>query len=162
MTTFIYTSSPTLTLTSGMGVGLNALANNAMKIAATTLDNTSSRHFYANAYLFCHNVDLSAQTNPAVELYLVPESPITNIFGEANTYDGFTSSNVYPPSTYLNGVFPLTATKSGGLYSGGQHAILTHMIIDPIKYKPIVINKTGAALAATSNTLTFGTYTTFA
>lgn len=132
-----------------MTTDLNALANNAVNVGAVLPDNTNTRYFYAVFELVLASVDLSAQDNPAVELYLVPSYDGTN-YADTGT-DG--STTVYPPTQYLVTVLGVAKT------SAAHRAVSPHIMIDPLKYTPVVINKTGAALGATANTLKAKYYT---
>lgn len=133
-----------------MDTVLNALADNAVNVGSVLPDNTSNRYFFAQFELYLASVDLSAKTNPGVELYLVPSYDGTN-YADTGT-DG--STTVYPPAQYLVAVLGVAET------SAVHRAVSPHILIDPLKYTPVVINKTGAALAATGNVLKSKYYTT--
>jgi len=111
--------------------------------------NTSNRYFYAEFELVLASVDLSAKTNPGVELYLVPSYDGAN-YADVGT-DG--SSTVYPPRQYHICVLGVAETNAA------HRAVSPHILFDPLKYTPVVINKTGAALAASGNTLKGKYYT---
>lgn len=142
-----YDSTPSLT--TYMDTDLNSLANNTTNIGGTTFDNTSNRDFYMAAELYLASVDLSAQTNPTVELYMVP-----SIDGSNYCDDGTDASATdYPPATTLVGVFSIQETSAA-------HRVGIEMFrLAPLKYTPVLINKTGAAFAASGNTLKMGPYT---
>lgn len=132
-----------------MTTDLNALANNAVNVGAVLPDNTSNRFFMVVFELVLASVDLSAVDNPAVEVYMIPSYDGTNY---ADTgIDASTS--VYPPAQYLVAVLGVAET------SAAHRAVSPHILIDPLKYTPVVINKTGAALAASGNTLKSKYYT---
>jgi len=128
---------------------LNALADNAVNVGAVLPDNTSNRYFYAVFELVLASVDLSAQTNPGVELFMVPSYDGTN-YGDVGTD---ASTTVYPPRQYQVCVFGVAETNAA------HRAVSPHILLDPLKYTPVVINKTGAALAATGNTIKSKYYT---
>ena len=132
-----------------MSTDLNALADNAVNVGTVLPDNTSNRYFYAEFEIVLDSVDLSAQTNPAVELYLVPSYDGTN-YADTGTD---ASTTVYPPMQYNVCVLGVAET------SAAHRAVSPHIMMDPLKYTPVVINKTGAALAATTNTLKSKYYT---
>lgn len=132
-----------------MSADLNSLANDAVNVGAVLPDNSSNRYFYAEFELVLASVDLSAQTNPGVELYLVPSYDGTN-YADTGTD---ASTTVYPPAQYLVAVLGVAET------SAAHRAVSPHIMIDPLKYTPVVINKTGAALAASGNTLKSKYYT---
>lgn len=132
-----------------MSTDLNALADDTVNVGTVILDNTSNRYFYAEFELVLASVDLSAVDNPAVSLYLIPSFDGTN-YADTGT-DG--SSTVYPPQQYLVAVLGTAETNAA------HRPISTHVMLDPVKYTPVVINKTGAALGATANTLKVKTTT---
>ena len=134
-----------------MSADLNSLANATTNVGAVVMDNTSNRYFYAEFELVLASLDLSAQVNPAVELYLVPSYDGTN-YADTGTD---ASTTILPPSEYLVAVMGVVITNAAHL------AVSPHILIDPIKYTPVVINKTGAALAAANNTLKVKYYTTY-
>lgn len=133
-----------------MDTVLNSLADNTVNVGSVLPDNTSNRYFYAVFELLLAQVDLSAKTNPGVELYMVPSYDGTN-YGDTGTD---ASNSVYPPTQYLVCVLGVAETDAA------HRAISPHIMLDPLKYTPVVINKTGAALAATGNVLKSKYYTT--
>lgn len=132
-----------------MSTDLNALADDATNVGAVLPDNTSNRYFYVEFELYLASVDLSAQTNPGVEIYMVPSYDGTN-YADVGTD---ASTTVYPPAQYLVAVLGVAET------SAVHRAVSPHILIDPLKYTPVVINKTGAAFAATGNVLKSKYYT---
>jgi len=128
---------------------LDGLLNNAVNVGAVLPDNSSNRYFYAVFELELGSVDLSAQNNPAVELYMVPSydgSAYADVGTDAST-------TVYPPTQYLVAVLGVAET------SAAHRAVSPHIMLDPLKYTPVVINKTGATLATGGNSLKSKYYT---
>jgi len=134
-----------------MDTDLNALAINASNIGAVIIDNTTNRYLYAEFELYLASYDISGQTNPAVELYLVPSYDGTN-YADTGTDASLT---LYPPAQYLVAVLGV----SPGAAAAVHRAVSPHILFDPIKYTPVVVNKTGVILAATLNTLKAQYYT---
>lgn len=132
-----------------MAGNLDNLADNTTNVGGTTFDNTSNRRFYAVFALYLASVDLSAKTNPCVELFMVPSYDGTN-YADTGTD---ASNSVYPPRQYQVCVLGVAET------SAVHRAVSPHILLDPLKYTPVVINKTGAAFV-TGNTLKMKTYTT--
>ena len=132
-----------------MSTDLNSLADDTVNVGAVLPDNTSNRYFYAEFELVLATVDLSAQTNPGVELYMVPSYDGTN-YADTGTD---ASATVYPPVQYLVAVLGVAET------SAAHRVVSPHIMLDPLKYTPVVINKTGAAFNATGNTLKSKYYT---
>lgn len=133
-----------------MSADLNSLANDAVNVGVVLPDNTSNRYFYAEFELVLATVDLSAQNNPAVELYLAPSYDGGTTYADTGTD---ASTTVLPPAQYLVAV--MGVAKS----SAAHRAVSTHVMMDPVKYTPVVVNKTGAALNGTNNTLKSKYYT---
>ncbi len=142
-----YNQSPTLS--DLMTTGLNALADDTVNVGSTIVDNTTNKYYYATFEIYLPIIDLSGTTNPALELYLVPSADGTN-YADTGTDGGTTD---YPSSVYLVGVFGIQETNAA------HRAVLERVVLSPLKYTPVIINKTQAALAATLNTLKVGTYT---
>jgi len=132
-----------------MSTDLNSLADNTVNVGAVLPDNTSNRYFFVELELVLASVDLSAKTNPGVEVYLVPSYDGTN-YADTGTD---ASNSVYPPQQYHVCVLGVAET------SAAHRAVSPHILIDPLKYTPVVINKTGAALAAADNVLKSKYYT---
>ena len=132
-----------------MSTDLNSLADNAVNVGVVLPDNTSNRYFYMVLEAYLASVDLSAKTNPALEVFFVPSYDGTN-YGDVGTD---ASTTVYPPQQYQVCVLGVAET------SAAHRAISPHILFDPLKYTPVVINTTGAALAATGNVLKSKYYT---
>lgn len=140
--------SGAISLSDMMTTDLNSLASTKSNVGAVVLDNTSNEHQNFVAELVLASVDLSAQTNPAVELYLVPSADGTN-YADTGTDDSATD---LPNSRYLAGIFGIQATSAAH-----RAVIVMQGYLLNLKYTPVLVNKTGAAFAATGNTLKIGT-----
>ena len=134
-----------------MDTDLNALAAGAVNVGTVMIDNTTNRYLYAEFELVLSAIDISAQTNPAVELYLVPSYDGTN-YADAGTD---ASTTILPPCQYNVAVLGFAALAG----SVAHIAVSPHIMLDHIKYKPVVINKMTVALPATLNTLKVSYYT---
>ncbi len=144
-----YTTPATEGTETLMSTDLNALANDAVNVGVVLPNNTTNRYYYAVFELYLASVDLSAKTNPGVELYLAPSYDGTN-YADVGTD---ASTTVYPPTQYLVCVLGVAET------SAVHRAVSPHVMLDPLKYTPVVINRTDAALAATGNILKSKYYT---
>lgn len=140
--------SAAISLSTLMDTDLNSLASAKTNIGAVMVDNTSNEHQHFVAELVLASADLSAQTNPSCELYLVPSADGTN-YADAGTDD---STTAYPSIRYLAGIFGLEATNAAH-----RAVIVMQNYLLNLKYKPVLINKTGAAFASSGNTLKLGT-----
>jgi hypothetical protein len=132
-----------------MSTDLNSLADNTVNVGTVLPDNTSNRYFFVEFELVLASVDLSAKTNPGLWVFFVPSYDGTN-YADVGTD---ASATVYPPMQYLAAVLGVAET------SAAHRAVSPHILIDPLKYTPVVINKTGAALAAADNVLKSKYYT---
>lgn len=133
-----------------MSTDLNSLADDTTNVGVVLPDNTTNRYFYAEFELVLASVDLSGQTNPAVELYLVPSYDGTN-YADTGTD---ASTTILPPAQYRVAILGVAESNAA------HRAVSPHIMLDPLKYTPVVINTTGVALAATGNTLKSKYYTT--
>ena len=126
-----------------LSTALNSLANNGNKLGAE-IDNRNNRHFYMDIEVLLAQVDLSAQTNPSIDIYLLPSLDDTNYADGADATD--------PSVQHL-------AKSVGVLESDAAHREVSRgIVIPPAKFKLLVENKTGAALAASGNTVKYRTY----
>jgi len=133
-----------------MSTDLNALANATTNVGGTAIDNTTNRFFYSVVELVLASVDLSAQTNPAVDLYMVPSYDGTN-YADTGTD---ASTTILPPMQYF--IASMGVAKS----NAAHRAVSPHLMLDSLKYIPVVINSIGVTFPSTGNTLKIKTYTT--
>lgn len=144
--------SGAISLSTYMDTDLNSLASATTNVGATILDNTSNEHVNLVAEFYLASVDLSAQTNPTVELYLIPSADGTN-YADTGTD---ASTTVLPSSKYLCGVFGFTPGTGAATH---RSVIQMTDYMMNLKYTPVVINKLGVAMASSGNTLKIGTNT---
>lgn len=118
--------------------GLNSLADDANAISSE-LNNATNLYLFDDVELYTAALGYSPSAGAAIELYLVEALDGTNY------EDG--DASIDPPSTNLVGVFLLRSTTSA------QRHVIRQVSLPPTKYKYVIINKSGGALAASSNTL---------
>jgi hypothetical protein len=118
--------------------GLNSLADDANAISSE-LNNATNLYLFDDVELYTAALGYSPSAGAAIELYLVEALDGTNY------EDG--DASIDPPSTNLVGVFLLRSTTSA------QRHVIRQISLPPTKYKYVIINKSGGALAASSNTL---------
>lgn len=121
--------------------GLNALANDGTALGVE-IDNTSDKEFRIGVELLLASVDLSGETNPAVNLYLIESLDGSN----------YADTNVL--------AYKLVATIGVAETSAAHREVFNPIIVPPGKWKVNIENKTGAAFAATGNTLQYRVYST--
>jgi len=124
---------------------LNALANEALVLGAA-IDFTSGgndRKLFLDVEAYIASVDLSAQTNPALYIWLLRRTDGTNF------EDGGTSVT---PARMPDKIFPLREVNAA------QRVSSTLMLTNPDQGKILIKNETGAALAATGNTIKYNLY----
>lgn len=130
--------------TTYLSTELNALADNGNKLGAA-IDNSSNRHFYMDVEVYLNTVDLSAQTNPAVNIYLLPSLDGTNYVDGADGTDP-------TAQTLAKSVAMLEANST-------HRQVARGIVIPPALFKLLIENKLGAAFNATLNTIKYRIYT---
>ncbi len=128
------------TIQTYLSTELNSLANDANKLGVA-IDNTTSRDFYMMVEAYLASVDLSAQTNPSLSIYRIDSLDGTNYEDGGDTVD---------PAHQPVAIIPLREVN------GAQRVVTkSPIVIPPGKFKLLFENKTGAALAASGNTLKY-------
>lgn len=124
---------------------LNALANNGNKLGAAINFATAGadRKLYLDIEVYLGSVDLSAQTNPALYLWMLRRTDGTNF------EDGTDSVN---PARPPDAIIPLR------VFNGVQRVSVKRLLTTPDQGKILVENRSGAALAATANTVKYNLY----
>lgn len=131
-------SSPA-TIATALDTGLNSLANNSNAISSA-IDNTTNRKLYITIEAYLASVDLSAQTNPALYIWLLAQIDGTN------DEDGGTSVN---PARQPDIIIPLR------VLNGTQRVIIKQSFALPYSFKILCGNRSGAALASSGNTIKY-------
>lgn len=131
-------------LTTYLTTTLNSLANGAIDIGGTIIDNTANKHHNLAAELVLASVDLSAQTGLTVELYLVPSIDDTNYADDGTD----ASTTDLPPGSSHVGTFTIQKTSAAH-----RSAIVCKKCLQALKYTPVLKNNTGVAFAASGNIL---------
>jgi hypothetical protein len=124
---------------------LNSLANGSNVLGAA-IDFTAAgvdRKAYMDVEIYLASVNLSAQTNPSIYLWLLPRTDGTNF------EDGGASVN---PARSPDKIIPLRA------FNGVQRVFARFLLTTPDQGKVLVGNRAGAALASTGNTVKYYIY----
>lgn len=141
-------------LTEYLTTTLNSLANNTTDLGVTVIDNQTNKNIYIDLELILASLDLSTQSNPAVEIY------------DIESIDGGTDYDTATAATATAALYPsadkLLCTIGLRLGSGAEIKVATKtgLVITPGKHKLLLINKTGVAFAAADNILSYRTYNT--
>lgn len=133
------------TISTYLTTELNALGIDANKLGAA-IDFAASgtdRKLYMDIEFVLASVDLSAQTNPAFNVWMVPRTDGTNFA------DGDDSVN---PAQRPDAIVPFRE------FNGAQRVMIRRVITTPDQGKLLIENVTGAALAATGNTVKINVY----
>ena len=143
----LYDATPTmaaLILGAATAPTAKGLANNGKKLA-NEFDNAAGLNQYGVAELYVRGAS-AFTAGGYVELYLIPAADGTNYS------DG--SDSVAPPLSCLAGNFPVLAVSTQ------QRLTLWGLVLPPLKFKFLIINKTGQAFTGTDdeNILKFGAY----
>jgi len=120
---------------------LNSLADDGT-VLGSVIDNTTNRDFYIGVELLLASVDLSTQTNPAVNLYLIESLDGTN-YADTNTL-----------ASKLTAIIGVAATNAA------HREVYNFITIPPGLWKINIENKTGAAFASSGNTLKYRAFST--
>jgi len=130
------------TLTTYLSTALDALADGANKIGAE-IDNTNGKNTYALCELYLALQGGARDSGAYVALYIIKSVDGTNYEFGGDALD--------PPASSWVTNFTLDA-DTAARYVG------VDIPIPPCKFKFLLINETGQALAATLNTLKYRTY----
>jgi hypothetical protein len=131
---------------------LNSLANDTTDLGSTVIDNETNKHTFMDLELMLASLDLSAQSNPAVTVYIIESIDGGTDYDTAT--DAVSADASMPPADKVLcsiGVRPGTGAEA-------KVANRTMILIPPSKFKLLIRNKTGVAFAASGNTLSYRTY----
>jgi hypothetical protein len=122
---------------------LNSLANEAFSDAGAEYDNASNLFRFGD-----FEIDVTYGTNPAADGYVALH--LVKALDGTNYEDG--SSSLDPSNTTWVGAVNVQATTSA------QKVTLTGVPLPPFKFKAILQNVAGQAMAASGNTVTLYPY----
>jgi hypothetical protein len=136
-----------LTWTSISSTEINSLANGNAVLLATQIDNTSALDMFMDIGVQLGSAAFAAPNYLGV--YLYPLNQDGSTYGDGR----FTSSTTAaPPVNYYCGSIGLNPATSA------QEGVLTGIVIPPGKFKIVLMNNGGVALASGSNTVYYRTY----
>lgn len=121
-----------------LSTGLNSLAD-ATNAISSEINNTTNLYLFDDVELYTGTFGSAPAVGSVVELYLV------TAFDGTNYEDG--DATIVPPAANLVGVFNIRDSTSA------QRHVIRMIPTPPLKYKYVVINKTGQTFNASGNTL---------
>jgi hypothetical protein len=122
---------------------LNTLADNANKLGDPINFAGSDRKIYMDIEVYLPIIDLSGQTNPAINLWMLARTDGTNY------EDGGDSLN---PARAPDAIIPIIESNAA------HRGFARHILTTPDYGKILFENQTGAALATTGNTVKYYLY----
>ena len=145
-------STPVVGLTSYLSTALNSLANDAIDANGAAINNTSNLATHMDIELTIASLDLSGQSNPCVDIYLIES--VDGGTDYDNVTDAVTADGSMPPADKVCtriGLRPFTEAEV-------KTAVKSMIPIPPGHFKLCPRNRTGGALPATGNILSYRTY----
>lgn len=138
-------------LDSYLDTELNALANNVFKVGAA-IDNTSNRCTHMDIALKLASLDLSAQSNPSVPIYMFESIDGGTLYDTSE--DGVSAASDVPTQDKVITNLGLRIDTAAEV----KYAVKTGLIIAPGHFLLGLRNLTGVAFGATLNVLYYRTY----
>lgn len=145
-------STPVVALASYLTTELNSLANDAIEAGGAAINNSSNLATHMDIELTIASLDLSAQTSPCIDVYLIES--VDGGTDYDNVTDAVTAEASMPPTDKICtriGLRPFTEAEV-------KTAIKSMIPIPPGHFKLCPRNKTGVALPASGNILSYRTY----
>lgn len=136
------------TIATALSTGLNSLGNGNTAISSA-IDFTAAgvdRKQYIDIEVYIASVDLSAQVNPAIYLWILARTDGTNY------EDGTAGTPGTIPARPPDAIFPLRAVNAA------QRVFQRMILTTPDNGEILVKNAAGAALASSGNTVKYYTY----
>jgi len=122
---------------------LNSLANDANKVGSAIDFSAANRKMYVDVEIYLATVDLSAQTNPAIYVWLLART-------DGNNFED--GSDSVTPARAPDKIVPLREVNDA------QRVFARFLMTTPDQGKLLIKNKTGVALASSGNTVKYRLY----
>lgn len=126
-------------IATALSTDLNSLANGSYSAASAAIDNETDLYTYLNLEVYL--ASLTPTGTPTISVFLVPSVDGTNYT------DG--GGSTAPPAETLISVVTLS-TSAGTKYRSAKN-----IVIPPLKFKLILLNSSGVALASSGNTVKY-------
>jgi len=133
------------TIATALTTGLNSLANGNTALSAA-IDNSSAKSFYMDIEVYLASVDLSAQVNPAIYIWLLSRTDGTNF------EDGTAGTPGTIPARLPDKIIPLRVVNAA------QRVFARGLLMTPDQVEILIKNAGGATLASSANTVKYYTY----
>lgn len=144
-------AAPTVGYVNYLTTTLNALANNALDLGAE-INNEANLATFLDLELTLASLDLSGQSAPAVDIYLIESIDGGTDFDTVT--DAVTAEASMPPVDKICARIGLRP----GAGAEAKLAVKSMIPIPPGRFKLCPRNKTGVAFGATGNILSYRTY----
>lgn len=149
----IYWDSPTVGLTSYLTTTLNSLDGDLETLdLGAEINNETNLCTHMDLELTLASLDLSAQTNPSVDIYIIESVDGGTDFDTVT--DGSSADASHPAADKLLCSFGLRV----GTGAEAKTAVKSMLVIPPGRFKLALINRTGVDFGATGNVLAYRTY----
>lgn len=133
---------------------LNSLANNAICTDGAEINNESTGfHTFMDIRVDLNTIDVSAQSNPAIDIYMVESDDDGTTFESAGTSDGDTADDDMPPADKRIAIIGVRVSDSEA-----KMMIKSMIPIPPGRFKLYPRNKCGVAWNATGNAIAYRIY----
>jgi len=143
-----------LTWTSCFGSEINSVVDGNAVLSSTQIDNSGALDLFADV-MFALGSWGAVSATALLALYLYPLNQDAATFGDGR----FTSAAAGPPpSQYFAGLGVLVPSVTQAQQGHFRRSDGTPIILPPGKFKLVLYNKSGATLAASSNTIYYRTY----
>jgi len=144
-------AAPTVAYVEYLAATLNALADDTTNLGAE-INNETNLCTYMDIEVYLASLDVSAQASPAIVIYLLESIDGGTHFDTGE--DAVSAEVDIPPADKVLTIMGMR--KNTGAEE--KHLIKTMIPIPPGRFKMLLRNKTGVALAGTLNTLYYRTY----
>jgi len=138
-------------LTSYLTTTLNALADGTSDLGAEIDNSGANPDMFMDLELVLASLDLSAESNPSVDIYFVYALDGTNYTDGA---DANATDALHPPAQNLACSFALRLAAG----AEAKRAVILGVMVPRCKFKMYLVNETGQAFGATLNTLKYDLY----